>query len=108
MCLHVLSDALLVPFRISFKPSASDDLAHFNVRDQRIIVAAIREFLTTDADQESRRRIRLNANLIAPWELRVGDHRAFYEIEGDTEVTILAIGVKHHNQLFIRGKKVAL
>jgi mRNA-degrading endonuclease RelE of RelBE toxin-antitoxin system len=40
--------------------------------------------------------------------LRIGDHRVFYEIEGDETVTILAVGVKSHNDLFIRGKKVEL
>lgn len=62
----------------------------------------------TDADSESRRRKRLTANPVAPWELRVGDHRVFYEVEGDATVTILAVGVKAHNDLFIRGRKVEL
>jgi mRNA-degrading endonuclease RelE of RelBE toxin-antitoxin system len=50
----------------------------------------------------------LTANPLAPWELRVGDHRVFYEVEGDTAVTILAVGIKDHNDLFIRGRKVEL
>ncbi len=89
-------------------PSAEADLAHFKAADQRVIVEAVRVHLTTDADTESRRRKRLTSNLMAPWELRVGDHRVFYEIEGDTTVTILAVGVKEHNDLFIRGRKVEL
>jgi mRNA-degrading endonuclease RelE of RelBE toxin-antitoxin system len=95
-------------YSISFKPSADGDLDHFSVSDQRIIIGAIHEFLSIDAESESRRRKRLSENSLAPWELRVGDHRVFYEIDEETSVTILAIGVKEHNQLFIRGEKVTL
>lgn len=97
-----------MPFRIDFTPSAEVDLAHFRASEQRAIVAAIRAHLTNDADGESRRRKRLTANPLAPWELRVGNHRVFHEVEADTAVTILAVGVKDHNDLFIRGRKVEL
>jgi mRNA-degrading endonuclease RelE of RelBE toxin-antitoxin system len=97
-----------VPFQISFTPSAEADLAYFKAADQRIIVAAIRVHLATDANSESRRRKRLTANPVAPWELRVGDHRVFFEIDTDVTVTVLAIGVKDHNDLLIRGRKVEL
>jgi mRNA-degrading endonuclease RelE of RelBE toxin-antitoxin system len=97
-----------VPFRIEFTRSASADLAHFRAADQRVIVEAIRVYLTIDANNESRRRKRLTENPVAPWELRVGDYRVFYEVDADATVTILAIGVKEHNDLFIRGKQVEL
>jgi hypothetical protein len=47
-------------------------------------------------------------NPAAPWELRIGDFRVFYEIENDTTVKIVSIGHKEHNDLFIRGKRVEL
>jgi mRNA-degrading endonuclease RelE of RelBE toxin-antitoxin system len=47
-------------------------------------------------------------NLLAPWELRVGDHRVFYKVEGVVTVTIARIGHKEHNELLIRGEKVEL
>ena len=102
------SGAQPVPFQIVLTPGAVADLAHFKAVDQRVIVEAIRVHLTTDADRAGRRRKRLTANPLAPWELRVGDHRVFYEIEGNATVTILAVGVKEHNDLFIRGRKVEL
>jgi mRNA-degrading endonuclease RelE of RelBE toxin-antitoxin system len=97
-----------VPFQVVFSPSAGADLAHFKAAERRAIVDAIRVHLTTGADSESRRRKRLAANPVAPWELRVGDHRVFYEVEGGATVTILAVGVKEHNDLYIRGRKVEL
>jgi mRNA-degrading endonuclease RelE of RelBE toxin-antitoxin system len=97
-----------VPFRVDFTHSAEADLAHFRAFEQRVIVDAIRAHLTVDADVESRRRKRLTAGPVAPWELRVGDHRVFYQVEAESTVTIVAVGVKEHNELFIRGKKVEL
>ncbi len=97
-----------MPFQVCFTPGAEVDLAHFKVADQRVIVEAIRVHLTTEAGSESRRRKRLTPNLLAPWELRVGDHRVFYAIETGETVTILAVGVKQHNDLFIRGRKIEL
>jgi mRNA-degrading endonuclease RelE of RelBE toxin-antitoxin system len=95
-------------FQVILTPSAEADLNHFKVVEQRRIVAAIRIHLTTDADHESRRRKKLAENPLTPWELRVGDHRVFYEIEEDATVKMTAIGFKEHNELFIRGKRVAL
>ncbi|HWE36049.1 MAG TPA: type II toxin-antitoxin system RelE/ParE family toxin [Isosphaeraceae bacterium] len=97
-----------MPFLIEFTPSAEDDLTHFRAADRRVILDAVRTHLSNDAAIESRRRKRLAENPLASWELRVGDHRVFYEIEGDATVTILAVGVKSHNDLYIRGKRVEL
>src|SRR4051812_37578392 len=95
-------------FQVILTPSAEADLSDFKVMVQRRIVAAMKVHLTTDADRQSRRRKKLAENPLAPWELRVGDHRVFYEIEEDTTVKIIAIGSKEHNDLFIRGRKVDL
>ena len=95
-------------FRVSLTRSAEADLNVFRAFEQRLIVGAIKAHLTTDAGAETRRRKRLNTNPLAPWELRVGDHRVFYSIEGADTVKIIAVGVKIHNDLFIRGRKVDL
>jgi mRNA interferase RelE/StbE len=97
-----------MPFSILFTPSANEDLVFYPVSYQRTIVDAIKIHLTHDADQESRRRKKLSENPIAPWELRVGDFRIFYDIEGVSEVKIIAIGHKVHNDLILRGKRVEL
>jgi mRNA-degrading endonuclease RelE of RelBE toxin-antitoxin system len=95
-------------FQIVLTPSAGIDLDSFRVVEQRLIIDAIRLHLANDANSESRRRKRLAENTLAPWELRVGDHRVFYEIEEETTVRIIAIGFKEHNDLFIRGRRVEL
>ena len=79
----------------------------FTVREQRIILDAIAEFLETDANVQNKRRKQIRPNPLAPWELRIGSHRVFYEIQ-EGLVRILAIGHKVHNKLFIRGQKVEI
>ena len=95
-------------FQIIFTPSAETDLDFFKVSEQRSIVDAIRLHLQIDANAPSKRRKQLAENLIAPWELRVGKYRVFYELENGATVKIVAVGYKEHNDLFIRGERVEL
>jgi mRNA-degrading endonuclease RelE of RelBE toxin-antitoxin system len=94
-------------FLVTLSPSAAEDLDYFSAFEQRVIMAAIHRFLTTDARIETKRRKRLQDNPIAPWGLKRGNYRIFYDIL-DPNVDMLAIGYKEHNDLFIRGRKVAL
>jgi len=59
---------------------------------------------------ETRNRKPLRPNPIAPWELRVGKLRAFYEvIPGQPGVVrILAVGKKERNVVRIAGEEVEL
>ena len=94
-------------FEVRFVPSADQDLEFYTVREQKIIVDAIAELLEIDADVAGKRRKRLRANPLAPWELRIGDYRVFYEVR-EGLVRVLAIGHKVHNELTIQGKRVEL
>ena len=97
-----------MPFEVTFSPSAEADLDHYRIFEQRAIIDGIKLHLSVNADKESKRRKRMDENQLAPWELRLGDHRVFYGIEDDTHVKIIAVGHKKHNNLFIRGEKVQL
>jgi mRNA interferase RelE/StbE len=95
-------------FRVIVSPSAAEDLQHFRVSERRVILDAVLNHLGVDANAENRRRKRLRPNPLAPWQLRVGAYRVFYEIEGESVVKVLAVGSKEHNTLLIRGKIVDL
>jgi mRNA-degrading endonuclease RelE of RelBE toxin-antitoxin system len=59
---------------------------------------------------ETRNRKPIRENKIAPWELRIGSLRIFYEVvsqESDV-VRILAVGRKEGNRLIIAGEEVEL
>jgi hypothetical protein len=58
-------------YRISLTKSAKKDIAHFEARDQRIIVGAMVTHLKVDAEVATRKRKQLRPNPVAPWELRI-------------------------------------
>ena len=60
--------------------------------------------------REARNRKQLRPNPLAPWELRVGLLRVFYEVDVlESElVNILAIGIKKGNQLIVSGKEIQI
>jgi hypothetical protein len=57
---------------------------------------------------ETRNRKRLVANPIAPWELRVGNHRIYFEVQEEPErvVRMVAIGLKVREKVLIGGVEV--
>ncbi len=50
----------------------------------------------------------MRPNPLAPWELRIGDYRIFYDIEEKDSVKITAVGFEIDHELFIRGKRVEI
>ena len=96
-------------FDIEFSDRARENLKEFRKRDQQILVDAIAAKLTDEPDKPTRQRKKLQDNELAPWELRVGDFRVFYDINSDQEiVVVLAIGKKTHNILRIGGEEIDL
>lgn len=93
---------------INITEDAWQDLRYFRVYEQRIIVEAIELYLSRDAEIESEHRKQLRPNQLASWEMKTGKYRAFYEIAEPQMVSVVSIGHKDHNELFIRGKKVRL
>jgi mRNA-degrading endonuclease RelE of RelBE toxin-antitoxin system len=96
-------------FAIEFSPDARDHLRSLRKRDQQIIVDAIADQLTHQPDQPTAHRKPLEDNPIAPWELRVGDFRVFYDVNRDGQVVaVVAVGQKAHNRLRIGGEEIEL
>lgn len=71
---------------------------------------AIEVQLTHEPLVETRNRKPLRPNPVAPWELRVGTLRVFYEVSSEepSVVNILAVGQKDGNVLRIAGKEIKL
>ncbi len=96
-------------YTIEVTEDAKHDLSFFAARERKIILQGIRERLSYEPLQETRNQKVLRKNPIAPWELRIGKYRVFYEVR-ETVVTVgvVAVGYKEHNALYIRGKQVSL
>ncbi|HZD40252.1 MAG TPA: hypothetical protein VE131_05985 [Terriglobales bacterium] len=69
---------------------------------------AIKIQLRYEPLRETRNRKQLRPNPLAPWELRVGSLRVFYEVDpGKSDlVNVLAIGIKKGNRLIVAGKEI--
>ena len=88
-------------FTIVYAESVAADLRALRASDRARILDRIEEQLTYEPTREIRIR-KIIAGLVPPWEheepvwqLRVGDHRVFYDVdEGAAVVTIRAIRYK--------------
>ena len=54
---------------------------------------------------ETKNRKPMRPNPFAPWELRIGDLRVYYEVDVESLVRILAVGIKERNVVRI-GKEL--
>jgi mRNA-degrading endonuclease RelE of RelBE toxin-antitoxin system len=100
---------MAVSYEILFTRTAYSHLEALRRYDRNTILDAIREQLPHRPEEETRNRKQLRENPLADWELRVGPHRVFYEVDTDNrKVRIIAIGLKDGGKLIIGGQEVAL
>jgi mRNA-degrading endonuclease RelE of RelBE toxin-antitoxin system len=99
-------------YTIEFADSVKDHFKHLTAHQPAILIDAIEKQLIHKPLKETRKRKVLRPNPLAPWELRVGDLRVFYEPEIGEDakkiIKILAVGQKAGNKLFIGGKVIEL
>jgi mRNA-degrading endonuclease RelE of RelBE toxin-antitoxin system len=96
-------------YSLDITDEAKGDLRYYRAYEQKIIVDEITSQLSDQPDVETGSRRLLRDNLIARWELKIGKYRAFYEIDLQEKiVSIVSIGHKEHNVLYIRGKVMKL
>jgi len=99
----------MAEFRIELAEEARSDLLTYPADKRKGLLTEIRIQLSHQPVIPTKNRKPLRANPVAPWELRVGRFRVFYEADESSRlVTILAVGHKEHNLLFLRGKEVKL
>lgn len=99
-------------YTIEFAESVKEHFKHLTANQRAILLDAIEKQLVHEPLKETRHRKLLRPNPLAPWELRAGDLRVFYEPEiaaDETKVIkILAVGRKEGNRLTIGRKVVEL
>ena len=99
-----------MPYKVEFAESVEAQLQALTARDRATTLAAIERQLTDEPLREARNRKPLRPNPIAPWELRVGALRVFYEVIGPPTrvVRVLGVGQKRRNVLTIGGEEIRL
>ena len=97
-------------YSVEFAESVKKQFQALPARQRALLLDSIEKQLVYEPLAETRNRKPLRPNPIAPWELRVGNLRVFYDVvaEEPKTVCILAIGEKKGNKLFIAGKEVQL
>ena len=96
-------------FIIEITEDAIADLEYFDKATRVTILDAIERQLAEQPLQETRNRKPLRPNSKFNWELRVAKYRIFYDvIEETVVVSVVAVGYKEHNKLYIRGQEVNL
>ena len=99
-----------MPFRIEYDPATEEHLVALSTREAGIVLDSVVGQLVHQPTVVTRNRKPLRPNPLAPWELRIGDLRVYYDVQVEPEpvVTIRAVGVKDHNRLRIAGREFQL
>jgi mRNA-degrading endonuclease RelE of RelBE toxin-antitoxin system len=96
-------------YQIELTEEAKIDLSFFSASERKLIVEGIKTHLGDEPLQETKNRKKLRDNPIAPWELRLGNYRVFYTVLEDIiVVTVISVGHKQHNHLYIRNQEFKL
>jgi len=99
-----------MPYEVRFAADVRRHLRALTARERSTALEVIERQLLTEPLVETRNRKPLRPNPVAPWELRIGNLRVFYEvIPGDPGVVrIEAVGKKVGNIVRIAGKEIEL
>jgi len=99
-----------VAYRIRLAKSTEKHFAQLTARQRAIVLSAVKVQLQYEPVRETRNRKPLRPNPLAPWELRVGALRVFYEVDAREPdlVNVLAIGIKRGNRLLVAGKELRI
>jgi mRNA-degrading endonuclease RelE of RelBE toxin-antitoxin system len=91
-------------FQITITADAESQWRALSVRQQRLLEAAIQTRLLHQPTTPTKAIKKLRPNPFADWELRVGDLRVLYNVEG-MEVIMLVVGCKVGNKLIVEGRE---
>lgn len=97
-------------YRIEFAVGARDQVKALSAGDRATILGTVRDQLRHEPCRPTRNRKPLRANPLAPWVLRVGHLRVYYEASelGGPCVTIRAVGIKIRERVLIGGVEIDL
>lgn len=97
-------------YRIEYSPAAEEHLRGLTARQRANIFDSVDKQLLDQPAVETRNRKPMRPNPLAPWELRIGNLRVYYDIQEvpETAVTILAVGIKKRNRILIGGEEIEL
>ena len=97
-------------YDIEYSPETVRHLRALTARQRAIVFDAVDGQLSHQPAVETRNRKPMRPNPLAPWELRIGELRVYYDVEEipNPRVLIRAIGVKERNRVLIDNEEFEL
>jgi mRNA-degrading endonuclease RelE of RelBE toxin-antitoxin system len=96
-------------FAIEYSPDTLDHLRALTTRQRVSVLDGVEAQLAHEPLVETRNRKPMRPNPLAPWELRIGPLRVYYDVdEVERKVLIRAVGVKDRNRVRIGRKEFSL
>ena len=97
-------------YRIEYSPDTEEHLRALTTRQQVTVFDTVERQLQYQPSIETRNRKPMRPNPLAPWELRFGNLRVYYDIEDDPEpvVYIRVVGIKNRNEVTIGNEVITL
>jgi mRNA-degrading endonuclease RelE of RelBE toxin-antitoxin system len=99
-----------LPYKIEYSPEAENHLQALTARQRTIVLDNVDKQLQYQPTVRTKNRKPMRPNLLAPWELRIGNLRVYYSAEEIPEpgVYIHAVGIKRRNQVWIGNEVIDL
>jgi len=97
-------------YGIEYSPEAEDHVIYLTKAKQKRVLDSVDRQLAYEPMMETRHQKKMRPNPIAPWELRIGDLRVYYDVEESPrkKVKILAVGEKDRDIVRIAGEIIEL
>lgn len=94
-------------YRIEYSPETESHFRYLSKQQQMTVLNTVEKQLQYQPDVETKNRKPMRPNPLAPWELRIGALRVYYDFEAEPKrvVYIRSIGIKRRNDVRI-GKEV--
>ena len=93
-------------YRIVYSTHADAHVRALTARNRAVLFDEVERQLTYQPTLQTRNRKQMRPNTLAPWELRIGNLRVYYDVTvgEDAAVNVIAVGVKKGNTVFISGE----
>ena len=97
-------------YTIEYSPETDRHLRVLTARQRTLVFDTVDRQLAYQPTVETRNRKPMRPNPLAPWELRIGKLRVYYDVVETPApiVFIRAVGIKHRNRLVIGGEEIEL
>jgi mRNA-degrading endonuclease RelE of RelBE toxin-antitoxin system len=99
-----------VVYSIEYSPETDGHLRVLTARQRTLVFDMVDRQLAHQPLIETRNRKPMRPNPVAPWELRIGNLRVYYDVVEVPEpiVYIRAVGIKYRNRVVIGDEEIEL